>query len=380
MNTLKLGVVCFSSYGGSGVMAAALAEGLSRRGHDVHLICEKRPGRPCEGPTVHSVTSPNYPVLDRGLYGLAMAAKIAEVAQSADLDVVHVHYAVPHAASAYLARQMVNGRFRLVTTLHGTDVTRVGSDPALVSVSRFILAQSDVVTVPSNFLRDAAYRQLDLKPETQIAVVPNFVDIDTFVPAKHRDAKFFDQYFGGDSEGPVLLHVSNFRRVKRVPELVNIFNAVHVARRKSKSSPVRLLLVGDGPERAEVELAVSSLGLQEQVVFTGMLDDVVPIMKHADLMLLPSETESFGLAALEAASCGLPVVATAVGGLPDIVVDQETGALTPLGDDAAMAQAILHILGQPDLRASMARAARARALSRFPREPVFDQYEQAYRG
>jgi L-malate glycosyltransferase len=375
---LAIGVVCYPSLGGSGVIASELAVGLAQRGHRVQVIASAPPSRPLpehDRLFFHEVSVADYPLFEHPPYAMALAAAIVEVTNEQRLDLLHVHYAVPHAASAYLARQVL-GRAapRVVTTLHGTDVTRVGLDPSYASITRFTVAASDGLTTPSDFLRREAHRLLDVPEEPPIEVIPNFVDTDHFVPAAARDRTRFDALFaavGGaalPSGAPVLFHVSNFRAVKRTADLIEVLA------RLRRQVPARLVLVGDGPERAHAAQRARDLGVAHSVCFLGKRGDFVEYLKHADAFVLPSESESFGVAALEALSAGVPVFAYRVGGLPEVVSDG-VGRLVEPFDTAALAAAVYDVVTDPARHAQMARAARAHALAHFRREPALVRYE-----
>ncbi|MEL7369007.1 MAG: N-acetyl-alpha-D-glucosaminyl L-malate synthase BshA [Myxococcota bacterium] len=378
---LRIGVVCFASTGGSGVIAAELARGFADRGHRVHLIARRPPARVAFTATpvfFHAVSVANYPVLEEAPYALALASKIVEVAQEHRLDLVHAHYAVPHATSVYLAKQALGGTFRTVTTLHGTDVTRVGVEPSIQRINRFAVEASDGVTVPSEYLRDVARRDLMLSASTHIEVLPNFINTTHFHPASSRQRAVLGRLFNGRSPPMVpneriLVHVSNFRPVKRVDDAVKAFHRIQQA------MPARLLLVGDGPERAKVANLARDLGIDDRTCFLGTMVEFADLIRHADLFLLPSETESFGLAALEALASGVPVVASNVGGLPEVIRDGETGRLTPVGDVDAMAQAAIELLQDPVRHEGFAQAARADAVARFTLPNALDRYESYYR-
>ena len=371
---LRIGVVCFSTFGGSGVVAAEVATSLARRGHAVHLFSDDVPGRlDPKQPNVafHRVAPPAYPQLKHSPYTLALTSKIVEVSRRERLDVVHAHYALPHAVSAHLAREVLaadaGGRAaapKLVTTLHGTDITLVGSDPSFLPLTQFSIAASDAVTTPSAWLARATHEILGVPDTVAIEIVPNFVDGDRFRPAPGERPL---------SDVPVVVHVSNFRPVKRVGEVVEIFARLRATR------PARLRLVGDGPDRAAVAARATSLGVAAEVEFLGERVDLPAVLQGADLFLLPSETESFGLAALEAMACGVPVVASAVGGLPEVIPDGEAGALCPLGDVEGMAAAAARILGDAGLHRRLSQAARRLAESRYQIEPAVDRYLSVYR-
>lgn len=374
---LRLAFVCYPTFGGSGVVASELAMGMARRQHHVHLLSTLPPGRllPDGAPVFfHQVSVAEYPLFDHSPYALAMASKIVEVAGGYRLDIVHVHYSVPHATSAYLARQVLGKRApRIVTTLHGTDVTRVGVDPSLQSINRFSVASSDAVTVPSRFLRDAAKEMLGLPEHFPIQVVPNFVDPDAFSPANPRYRRHLDPLFENGPDTPVLIHVSNFRPVKRVPDLVDVLARV------IQKTPVRLLLVGDGPDRSRAAQRARALGVFDRISFVGTVGHFVDYLRHADLFLLPSETESFGLAALEALSAGVPVIAYRVGGLPEVIRHNQVGLLTPPHNIDAMANAVVELLSDPERQEHMRRAARAHVIDKYGPKPALDRYEHIYR-
>jgi N-acetyl-alpha-D-glucosaminyl L-malate synthase BshA len=365
---LSVGIACFSTFGGSGVIAAEVALSLARRGHGVHVFSDAPPGRLARGGadvTFHRVEAPAYPQLGHDLYTLALASKIIDVARRDGLDVVHAHYALPHAVSAELARQVraaeAPGRApRVVTTLHGTDTTLVGIDPTFLPLTRFSVLGSDAVTAPSAWLAETTRRNLDLPAGFALDVVPNFVDTERFAPAPL-------------STPPVVVHVSNFRPLKRLGDVVRVFARVRAAH------DVRLRLVGNGPDRAATEALARALGVAKDVDFLGEREDLPALIADAAAFLLPSETESFGLAALEALSSGVPVVASRVGGLPEVVRDGEDGFLHAVGDRDAMAASIARLVGEPALRARFGAAARARALSDFRTEPAVDRYEAIYR-
>lgn len=375
--SLSIGIVCFPAMGGSGVVASDLAAGLAERGHDVHLLATARPGRlpPDSGRLrFHVVRVPEYPVFPHAPYTPALASSIAEVSRTHRLDVVQVHYAVPHAVSAYLARQMLGPQApRIVTSLHGTDVTRVGPDPSYRSITSFAVAASDAITVPSDFLRQQAREQLDLASALPIEVVPNFVDTDHFSPASRRDPTIFDALFpSGGERGPVLFHVSTFRQIKRVGDLIEMLARVR------QHVPARLVLVGDGPQREHAQAQADALGLQDSVRFLGRRTDFIELLRQADVFVLASESESFGVAALEALSTGIPVCAYRVGGLPEVVSDDVGRLVTPLDVDA-LAQAVIEVVTSPETRDSLGHAARARVLTRFRRAPAIEHYESIFR-
>jgi N-acetyl-alpha-D-glucosaminyl L-malate synthase BshA len=378
---LNIGITCFPTFGGSGIVATEIGLAMARRGHKVHFISRALPVRlhpATDGVYFHEVTESAHPVLEPGgAYPLALASKIIEVAGYEKLDLLHVHYAVPHATAAFLARQVLGASApRLVTTLHGTDITLVGSDPSYLPITRFSVQQSDAVTVPSAFLREETRQRLDLDERIPLEVIPNFVDTDRFAPPQDRDAardRLQRLFPGLGEQEPVLFHVSNFRPIKRVADVVATLAAVNA------QVPSRLVLVGDGPERSAIERKVHDLGLGERVCFLGKQERFEAWLAAADVFVLPSETESFGLAALEALSCGVPVVAADVGGLPEVVTHGVTGWLAPVGDVATFSQRVLDLVRNPQSWQAMSRAARADVLARFQRGPAIDAYEGVYR-
>ena len=372
-SSLRIGVVCFSTFGGSGVVATEVGMALGLRGHRVCFLSDKMPvrlPRTCPEVTFYAVDPIEHPLLADRSYALALASKMIEVARAEKLDQFHLHYAIPHAASAYLARQALGTASpKIVTTLHGTDVSLVGSDPRFQPLTQLVVRHSDAITAPSRWLAEAAHVELGLPRDVTIDVIPNFVDSEQFRPLADE---------GGCASGQqarprVLTHVSNFRPVKRVEDVVHIFATVRA------EIPSRLDLVGDGPERARIEALVTSLGLRDHVRFLGERGDLIATLQQSDVFLLPSQTESFGLAALEAMACGVPVVATDVGGVSEVVADGETGFLAAVGDIAGMARHARRLLTDEDLRRRMSRAARHRAETQFRLAPAVDSYEAVYR-
>ncbi|MDY7095428.1 MAG: N-acetyl-alpha-D-glucosaminyl L-malate synthase BshA [Acidobacteriota bacterium] len=367
---MKIGISCYPSYGGSGVVATELAMALAAGGDDVHVISYAPPTRLSLFDAhlfYHEVLVPHYPLFEYPPYSLALATKMVEIARHHRLDLMHVHYAVPNAVSAVLAKQILAPQpLPVVTTLHGTDITLVGNDPNYLETTRFGIEQSDAVTTVSEALRQSTREQLSV--DRPIEVVPNFIDPQRYEAVKdHPGARRWAH------EGEkVMVHISNFRPVKRVADVVKVFSRVR------RSIPCRLLLVGDGPERSRVEQQCRELGSCDSIVFTGNLPAVEEVLVGADLFLLPSETESFGLAALEALACKVPVVATAVGGLPEVVSHGETGFLFPVGDVDAMAAAALELLTDEERHRSFAETARRQALARFEQAAVVAQYRDLY--
>jgi L-malate glycosyltransferase len=366
---LSIGIICYPTFGGSGVIATEIGLSLAKDGHRVHVIAYDLPGRLdsyVENVFFHEVETREYPLFHESSYPLALASKIVEVSRWEKLDILHAHYAVPHATSAYLARQILGSSTpKIITTLHGTDITLVGSDPSFLPITRFSILESDGITVPSESLRWATHQNLDVPVSTPIELIPNFVDTERFSPARDRPIE--------QGAKRRLIHVSNFRPVKRVQDVLQVF-----ARVRAKT-PAHLYLVGDGPERSRAEQLARELQLQGDVCFLGKQLSFIEVLRASDVFLLPSESESFGLAALEAMSSGVPVVASDVGGVPEVVRDGETGFLCAVGDVDAMADRALAILSDPGLHRRMARAARERAETVFPRAPIVARYEAFYR-
>ncbi len=376
---LKIGITCFATFGGSGIVATEVGLAMAARGHEVHFIARTLPIRldpAMPGVFFHEVVEPDHDVLQPdGAYPIALASKIIEVTRRFHLDLLHVHYAVPHATAAWLARAVLGAEApKLVTTLHGTDITLVGTDASYLPITRFSVLQSDAITTPSVFLREATWTRLDLPRSLAITVVPNFVDTATWHPPAKRNRRPLQERFADlrDTDA-VLVHVSNFRPVKRIADVVAIFQAVHAQR------PARLLLIGDGPDCAHAEQLLAAAHLQDRVAFLGRQEHFADWLGAADVFLLPSESESFGLAALEAMACGVPVVASDVGGLPEVVAHGMTGFLAPVGDVAAMAQHVLALLADRGLWQQMSWAALDRVARFFQADAAMDAYEAVYR-
>lgn len=369
---MKVGITCYPTYGGSGAVATELGIALAARGHEVHFITYEHPFRlPHFLPrvTFHEVNIGNYPLFEYPPYDLALAVRMREVVLSQDLDLLHVHYAIPHATSAWIAKEMLateGRRLPVVTTLHGTDITIVGQDHSYHAITRFSIERSDRITSVSQWLKDETIKAFGCE-NCRISVIPNFVDPKEFERTHHGDA--LRQELGHGA--PVLMHISNFRPVKRVRDVVRIFAAVR------KQRPCTLVMVGDGPDRGAAEDEARVLGVASDVRFLGRIDDVAPLLAAADVYIFPSESESFGLSALEALASGVPVVASRVGGLSDVVRDGVTGALRPLGDIDGMAAAALELL-EPTRWAAASKAAAADARVRFSTDQIVAQYEALY--
>lgn len=359
---MKIGVSCYPTFGGSGIVATEIGLGMARRGHEVHFVTMGQPPRldlSLANLWYHPVEPRDYPVFPQVPYALALASALVAVATKHELDVLHAHYAVPHAASAWMAREILGGGVCVVTTLHGTDITLVGADPSYLPITRHSILRSDAVTVPSRWLMDETWRRFDI-PEVPIEVIPNFVDVETFHP-------------GPAPERPTVVHVSNFRTLKRIDRVVEVF--ARLAARRD----VRLLLVGDGPERAGALRALAERGLGNRVDAPGAVTDVERWVRRGTVFLLTSESESFGVAALEALASGVPVVACAVGGVPEVVRDGETGFLVPDGDLDGLTARVDELLADPGLRLRMSRLAQQDVENRFSRDRVLDRFEAVYR-
>jgi N-acetyl-alpha-D-glucosaminyl L-malate synthase BshA len=369
---MKIGIACYPTFGGSGVVATELGLALAARGHEIHMLSYERPYRlPDFYPrvTFHQVTAPSYPLFLSPPYTLALATKMADVAEHAPLDLLHVHYALPHAISAILAKQMremAGARLAVVTTLHGTDITLVGQDQSYLPITSFAIERSDGVTAVSRYLRDVTVAQFGIKKA--ISVVPNFVDGN-----RYRPEALSEWARGLRRKGEALLvHVSNFRPVKRVGDVIEIFDRVLA------EIPARLLLVGDGPDRALAERLCREKNICDRVHFLGNVTAVETLLPACDLLLLTSDRESFGLSALEAMACGVPVVGTDAGGLPEVVENGATGYLRPIGDVDGMSADALAILADPERRRQFAAAARRRAVEEFPEERAVLRYLDVY--
>jgi N-acetyl-alpha-D-glucosaminyl L-malate synthase BshA len=375
---VNIGVVCYASVGGSGIVATELAKSLARRDHQVHLISTEPPFRLGDyeaGLAFHRVQTPTYPLFREPQYLLSLANQIVQLSREFSLDIVHAHYAVPHATAAYLARQILAASPepglkvpRVITTLHGTDITLLGSDPSYSETVAFSIDQSDGVTAVSESLKRDTYEALPIKRD--IRVIPNFLECDVHgrrdlpeLRARLCPPSRFDK---------LVIHMSNFRPVKRVDSVVEIFQRIR------KEIRAKLILVGEGPELGRAMRMVHERGLACDVEALGEQDQVVPLLSVSDLLLLPSAQESFGLAALEAMACEVPVVASNVGGLPEVVVDGESGFLRSPDDIDGMARASVELLADPQLHRSFARAGLHRVRRHYCAKRVVPQYESYY--
>lgn len=371
---MKIGINCYPTYGGSGVVATELGIELAERGHQVHFITYSQPFRLTgreKGISYHEVPVTTYPLFEYPPYTLALATRIAEVSEYYDLDIMHVHYAIPHSVSALLARQMLAGRGRklpFVTTLHGTDITLVGLDRSYLPITRFAIEQSDGVTSISNYLRQKTIT--DFSIQRPIEVIPNFVNCDVYAPVAEGRATARSAYA---PEGEKLLvHLSNFRAVKRVNDVVEVFARV------AAKTPAHLLMIGDGPDRSTAEWLAVQKNIRERVHFLGKQDNVSEILPLCDLMIMPSEMESFGLAALEAMACRVPTIATQVGGVGELIEDGVNGRLFPVGDVDGMAHAAIELLTDPEKLEAMRSLARKTAQKHFCASQIIPHYERYY--
>jgi N-acetyl-alpha-D-glucosaminyl L-malate synthase BshA len=370
---MKIGITCYPTYGGSGAVATELGLDLARRGHEVHFITYDSPFR-LRGYTervfFHQVETRmgRYPLFDHFPYTLALASKQHEVVLREELDLLHVHYAIPHATTAYLAREMLKGErpVKVITTLHGTDITLVGQESSFYAITKFSIERSDGVTAVSNYLRDETYRAFGCGA-CDVRVVPNFVNLQEYRPGEQGCRQSVAP------EGhKVITHVSNFREVKRVKDVVRVFARVR------RAMPATLVMIGDGPERVDAENEARDLAVTDDVRFLGRLDSVASLLQGSDLFILPSQTESFGLAALEAMACGSPVVASRAGGLPEVIDDGVNGILEPVGSVEAMGRRAVELLRDPERHAAMRAAAIAKA-EQFSADRVVPMYEAYYR-
>ena len=366
---MKIGITCYPTFGGSGVVATELGLALAKHGDDVHFISYAMPSRLNvlhERIHFHEVNVTPYPLFDPyPPYTLALATKMAEVAAYEKLEVLHVHYAIPHAISAYLAKQILRSNLKVITTLHGTDITLVGRDESYLPITKFGIEESDGVTAVSQWLKDET--AINFHTDKAIEVIPNFVD-----PARFRRASSeFCSAFSAPGE-KLVCHVSNFRPVKRIMDVVETFQRI------AKEVPARLLMIGDGPDRSRAEAYAREHGLRGRVTFLGNVPNLEEVLGAVDLFVLPSESESFGMAALEAMASEVPVIATRTGGLPEVVADGETGYLVEVGDVAAMAERGIELLRDDDLRRRMGKRARQVAVELFDEQKIVPYYRALY--
>jgi N-acetyl-alpha-D-glucosaminyl L-malate synthase BshA len=367
---MRIGVTCYPTVGGSGTVATELGLAMAQRGHEVHFICYALPyrlGRVPPGVTFHEVTVPVYPLFQYPPYSLALASQMAEAVRTHGIELLHVHYAIPHAISAHLAREILGDGPKLVVTLHGTDITVVGADPSFLPIVRLAIERADAVTAVSRSLAEETHERLGVT--RSIEVIPNFVDpnrCDRDFAAAHRRRLSPDG-------APVLVHASNFRPVKRIVDVLEIFRRVHAR------IPAHMAMVGDGPDRPAAERFARDAGIAHRVEFLGNVSPIEGVIGAGDIFLLPSAEESFGLAALEAMACGVPVVASNAGGLPELVADGEGGFTFPVGDVSGMAERVIKLLADPQELGRQRERARLRAAENFSTERVVGQYEALYR-
>jgi len=368
---MKIGIVCYPTFGGSGVMATELGHALADKGHEIHFITYQQPVRlNVFSPNIyyHEVSVPKYPLFDFPPYETALASTLVNVIKNNNLDVLHVHYAIPHASSAYFARQMLKKQGRdipFITTLHGTDITLVGKDSTYGCVVTFSINESDAITAVSENLKDETLKSFPIEKEIQ--VIPNFVDAHRF---RKTNKEHFKKMLAPSGER-ILAHVSNFRKVKRVEDVLEVFQRVRSA------IPSKLLMIGDGPERQHAEDLCRKLGVCNDIRFLGKQDQMEEILNITDLFLLPSQYESFGLAALEAMACGVPVISSNAGGLPEININGKTGFLSEVGDVDSMAEHALYILGDDDRLLTFKQNALEQA-DNFSIAKILPQYEALY--
>ncbi len=374
---MKIGITCYPTYGGSGVVATELGLELAQRGHEIHFITYAQPIR-LRGAELdihyHEVEVSRYPLFEYPPYDLALATRMAEVAQLYDLDLLHVHYAIPHSVSALLARQMLAAgprtqRLPFVTTLHGTDITLVGLDRSYLPITRYSIEQSDGVTAISNYLRDRTQRLFDVK--NKIEVIYNSVNCDVYRRDPEVVAQLRAEYAPNGER--ILVHLSNFRPVKRITDVIEIFDRVR------KKFPSKLLLIGDGPDRSVAEWLAVQKGIHDDVLFLGKQDQIQDKVAVADIMLMPSELESFGLAALEAMACEVVPIATRAGGVPEVIDHGNTGFLADVGDVETMSRYAIELLSDETRLREMGKRARAVASDRFCSTKIVKQYEDFYR-
>lgn len=366
---LKIGITCYPTLGGSGVVATELGKLLAEKGHEVHFITHSIPfrlGKFDKNICYHEVEVSDYYVFRYPPYDLSLASKLAQVAQMMRLDLLHVHYAIPHAVCALLAKQMVGSNLKVVTTLHGTDITVLGQDQSISDLIRYAINESDAVTAVSQDLTNETRKLLHI--ERDIDLTYNFVDKRVYYP--RNVAKLRNEFARPDEK--ILIHISNFRPVKRVSDVVDIFSKV------SRKVPSRLLFIGEGPELSKIVRKVKEAELSDRVIFCGKQDDVAQIISLADVMLLPSEKESFGLVALEAMACGVPTVGSYAGGIPELITHGETGYLAPIGDTGQMAQYVQQLLTDQQLYQAMSAACLDRARHTFCNDLITMQYEEIY--
>lgn len=370
MRKYKIGITCYPAVGGSGVIATELGKMLAERGHQIHFITSDVPfrlGRVYSNIYFHEVEVNPYSVFKYPPYDISLASKMAEVAKREKLDLLHVHYAVPHAVAAFLAKKMLHDNIKVVTTLHGTDITVLGYDPSLSEVIRFGIEESDAVTAVSKSLIDQTHDLLDTSKE--IVPIYNFVDERVY---NKREASHLRAEYEIKPHEKVLVHISNFRKVKRVPDVVKVFEKVN------RHIDSKLVLIGDGPEYGVVTRMVSEMGLEDRVLFLGKQENVAELLSMSDILLLLSEKESFGLVLLEAMACGLPCIGTAIGGIPEVIEHGVNGYLSELGDVEKMSEHVIDLLSDERRYEQMAENALLTVKQRFQSTKIVKQYESIY--
>lgn len=367
---MKVGIVCYPVKGGSGVVASELGLALSSAGVEVHFFSYALPFRLTGFDSkfiFHEVEVSNYPLFKYPPYTLSLATRLAEESKRVGLDIIHVHYAIPHAISGYIARQILGpGGPKLITTLHGTDITLVGQDSSFRAVTKFSMEASDALTAVSKYICDSTCESFGIKKP--IKVIPNFVDISRFKP----DQKGCDRSELASPDEKIIMHMSNYRPVKNADDVIRIFKIIN------EKIPSKLILVGDGPEAPNVLSLAERMGLKDKTIFLGGQDMVESVLCKADLFLLPSASEGFGLAALEALACGVPVIGSIVGGLPELITDGEVGYLEPIGDVEAMAKRSVEILSDDELRRTMSKNARRLTVEKFDTRDIVKEYHRFY--
>jgi len=375
---MKIAIVCYPTYGGSGVVATELGKHLALRGNEVHFVSYAIPSRLSvfiDNIFYHEVEMYNYPLFEFPLYAIALASKLVEVVKFNEIDIIHAHYAIPHATSSYLAREIIKTELeckkdiKVVTTLHGTDITLVGLEPSFLNTLKFSVEQSDGVTAVSGFLKDKTKSAYNIRKE--IEVIPNFIDVNKYIRTDNPDLRNVRKHIAPGNE-KIITHTSNFRPLKRVQDVIRIFFEIN------KKVPSKLMLIGDGPERSDCERLVRELEINEHVKFMGKQDSIPDLLSISDLFLLPSQSESFGLAALEAMSCSVPVISSSIGGLPELNLHGETGYIAEMGDIDRMAKYSIEILSDERKYKVFSRNARKRSL-KFDSEKIIVQYEDYYR-
>jgi L-malate glycosyltransferase len=374
---MKIGITCYPTYGGSGVVATELGKALALRGHEIHFISYAIPSRLdtfVDNIYYHEVEINSYPLFEFPLYSIALASKMVEVTKFHELDLIHAHYAIPHATSAFLAREILNSEnnkskpMKFITTLHGTDITLTGLEPSFLPTLKFSIEKSDGVTAVSQFLKDKTLSQYKINKE--IEVIPNFIDIEKYKRKENERTKCFRKNFAPNDE-KILIHTSNFRPLKRVTDVIKIFNEVN------NEIESRLILIGDGPERGECERLCREMGIFELVKFMGKQDSIVELLSIADIFIIPSQSESFGLSALEAMSCSVPVISSSVGGLPELNLHGETGYIAEIGDIERMSKYTIELLTNQRKFELFKKNARKRA-EELREENIVPLYENFY--